>query len=182
MPGHKHASTQHPHFGRSGNYLAVDNWAARVLDIDILSGAAPGGRPGSRVAEHLMVTCAPRAGPVATVRISAQRARPRERGCATPARSLCTKHRVTVCDLGVLVIEAAEPVSPHNAPCHAVVGASTSAVYDRYIGGPSARIISPLPRYRTPAPVLAEITDRLHRHPSPGPGFPLSRSLRQVRC
>ncbi len=35
-------------------------------------------------------------------------------------------------------------------------------MYGRCIGGPAARIISPLPRYRIPVPVLAGITDRVH--------------------
>jgi hypothetical protein len=64
-----------------------------------------------------------------------------------------------------------EPVSPQNAPSHNTclpcrVVTDTRVhpeVYGRYIGRPPARTISPVLRYRVPRPVLAEITDRVHR-------------------
>ncbi len=109
----------------------------RVLDTDILSGLAPGGRPGSQVAEHVTVTCAPRAGPVVTVRIGAQRARPREPVRRHSDPILCTEDRVTVCDLGGSAIEAAGAglAAEYALPCRRP---GTSGVYGRYIGGPAA--------------------------------------------
>lgn len=74
------------------------------------------------------------------------------------------ENRVTLCDLGVLVNEAAKPVSSQNAPSGAVAGPrGTSEVYGRNVGGPAARIISRFRANRLPVPVLVEITDRVHR-------------------
>jgi hypothetical protein len=67
------------------------------------------------------------------------------------------------------------PGRPRRRTRTAARYASTPEVYGRYIGGPAARIISPLPRYRIPVPALVEITDRVHRPCKFRPGSPLSR-------
>ena len=42
------------------------------------------------------------------------------------------ENRATLCDLGVLVVEAAEPVAAQNAPCRAV---ADTRVHPRYTAG-----------------------------------------------
>jgi hypothetical protein len=115
-PGHRGRRPDSARQTRSGSHS--DDRLRGCLDTGILSGAALCGRPGSQVAGHLTVTRAPRAGPVATVRIGTQRAWPRE-----PRRRHCglilgTEGRVAACDLGVPVTEGAAGNPPLSDSVH----------------------------------------------------------------
>ena len=91
------------------------------------------------------------------------------------------ENRVTLCDLGVLVVEVGEPVALQNAPCRAI---ADTRVHPRYTAGISeAQRPGPFRRFRATgfrAGTGGDYGSCPPAHASPRPDSPLSWKF--IKC